>query len=1083
MMDRIWEYYGESARAAGRDSKGKSRPFSLESVFYNRDTLKDVRTQNELVRAFLGDESAELTVSTDDVSVERLAPFFSKVTPPYPEQVRAIQKALVSPVSLIQGPPGTGKTEMILNLISAIHNCYPEKTVAVVSSNAEAINNIIEKIRGGRDKDEMLAEIYEHFAVLGSRKVRSKWKEHLEKEHRSTDCFQDDSLRIDPDHLKDFPIFSSTIHSLRKIFSTKKGFDNQFDFVIADECSQVSIMLGLAAMSCAKQLVLIGDTNQLSPIIHDSAKRLNAEYDDIPEIYKEKDNKSFLSVCEEIFGGRENSCMLNRHFRCHPSIIGFCNEYVYDNKLQIMSKDDGEFHIRAVWYEGEYCENIKTPVPNDIDGKRNMRQIEIFMREEWPLLKNTISLDPDLSVCVISPFRVQLDILRKMLKEAGCEAMLETSGSDDTEPEHILKLTAHKAQGKGFDIVYMFTVEDYASGPKPWCQQKRLMNVAVSRAKREFCIITSAQWLPDELQKELLGYVLPLPELSCCDKDEMFYRKMLTYVAGHCPTPRGRFGLHRSSITSVFDKTPLYRQLYSTGRDCRDENSAPSHCMRDALVREFGDTYSIFYEVPLKCIAETEYADVTDEDMLDFRESSALDIVMCRGSEIMAIIEIDGAYHRIDEHQRECDEKKDSWLLDILDAGGRYLRFSTDGSSDSEMEIVERALHCSDSAPLTIKSEAAELCRSITDTVNKRDFLIRRLYDTISDCLERVREKTDSADISDETKKTLCSMNYQNADDISYDEELGRQFYLCRYGIAYAFEYALMYEIVMRSYIKKDGGAQSLGAFSFGCGSLPDAWAMAYSMNRLTAEDMSFGSCSLYYKGIDSASWTEKFIPEEENGSSCVSSSELFSNFRLFDSDIADFMDKRLRKNVYHNILMFPKILNELSGEYLEKMTDILGSCSFSFDEYYVCVSHSRSHLANGGAKAVERIINAVNRSNEFDVCSNIYEMMGVSSLRELKTWNSSADDELVDITSPEYFELFGGISSPLSCYAFRSSLIDGGREASEISELNPDFASENTEKYLKALALRLPEARVHQNVKVSQLVFQIVRLKRKNEV
>ncbi|MCI7768139.1 MAG: AAA domain-containing protein [Oscillospiraceae bacterium] len=1072
MIQRIWEYYGELARVTGRKSDGTLRPYSLESVFYNGSRLKDAAAQNELVRAFLGDKTVQLAAGAEDVSEERLAPFLSSVTPPYAEQIRAIQNALTNPISLIQGPPGTGKTEMILNLISAIRNIYPDKTIAVVSCNAEAIRNIIEKIQEGKDKDSMLADIHKRFAVLGSSKVRLGWKGYLESTGFNTDGTFDDFGKIDPSHLEMFPIFSSTIHSLRRIFSTKSGFDNQFDYVIADECSQVSITLGLAAMSCAKNLVLIGDTNQLPPIIPDHARELNREYDDIPDVYKETDGKSFLSACEEVFGDRISSVMLDMHYRCHPSIIGFCNEYVYDGRLKIMSRDDGEFRIRAVWYEGEYCENIKTPEQGDIDGKRNMRQIEIFMREELPRIKEALLGEPQLSVCVISPFRVQLAILQKKLLEAGLEAQLEQSDPDDNKTEHILKLTAHRSQGKGFDMVYMFTVEDYVSSPKPWCQQKRLVNVAVSRSKKEFCIITSAQWLPERLQQELSGYILPVPASAENDKDEMFYCKMLRYISEHCPEPRGEFGLHKASMTSVFDKIPFYRQLCSTGRDCKDVNSAPSHCMRDALRKKYGDTYSILYEVPLKFIEQTETAGCTDEALLDFRESSALDIVLCMGKEIRAIIEVDGAYHRLNEYRKKCDEKKDRWLRDILKADSIYLRFPTDGTSDSEMDIIERALNSPDDITLTIKDEAVDFCRTMTEAINRKELLLQELHSTVSKCLEGVKKKTEGS-ISEETEKELGKMNYRNADEISYDEELGKQFYLCRYGIAYAFEYALMYELVMRSYMKNGREAHDLGVFSFGSGALPDAWAMAYSKARLTAEDISMGDCRLYYKGIDIASWNDSFISEEIGA-------ELFKNFKLFNDDINEFIDRRLKRNVYHNILMFPKILNELSDDYIEKMTQKLRSCNYSLDEYYVCISHSRSHFANGGAEAAEKIVGAINHSNEFEVCSNIYEMTGESTLSALKTWNISPEDEPIDITSPENREQFGGINTHLSCYVFRSSLAGSGIDAAEISEINPDFTHQSTEKYMKALALRLPEVRAHQNVRVSQMVFQIIRLRRK---
>jgi len=59
-------------------------------------------------------------------------------------QKKAIKNAFENNISVIEGPPGTGKTQTILNIISnAITN---KKTVAVLSNNNSATDNIFEKL-------------------------------------------------------------------------------------------------------------------------------------------------------------------------------------------------------------------------------------------------------------------------------------------------------------------------------------------------------------------------------------------------------------------------------------------------------------------------------------------------------------------------------------------------------------------------------------------------------------------------------------------------------------------------------------------------------------------------------------------------------------------------------------------------------------------------------------------------------------------------------------------------------------------------------------------------------------------------
>jgi Superfamily I DNA and RNA helicases and helicase subunits len=60
-------------------------------------------------------------------------------------QKEAVNKAFLSPLSVIEGPPGTGKTQTILNIIAnAVMN---GQSVAIVSSNNSATKNVYEKLQ------------------------------------------------------------------------------------------------------------------------------------------------------------------------------------------------------------------------------------------------------------------------------------------------------------------------------------------------------------------------------------------------------------------------------------------------------------------------------------------------------------------------------------------------------------------------------------------------------------------------------------------------------------------------------------------------------------------------------------------------------------------------------------------------------------------------------------------------------------------------------------------------------------------------------------------------------------------------
>lgn len=60
-------------------------------------------------------------------------------------QKEAVENALSNQVSSIEGPPGTGKTQTILNIIANL--IYNDQTIAVVSNNNSAVENVLDKLK------------------------------------------------------------------------------------------------------------------------------------------------------------------------------------------------------------------------------------------------------------------------------------------------------------------------------------------------------------------------------------------------------------------------------------------------------------------------------------------------------------------------------------------------------------------------------------------------------------------------------------------------------------------------------------------------------------------------------------------------------------------------------------------------------------------------------------------------------------------------------------------------------------------------------------------------------------------------
>lgn len=118
-------------------------------------SIKDLGSK-EFVEHYLENQLDEIVIQEDELLDIYLSKKLDKLnlnydTPIiYPfginlSQRKAITNALENRISLIQGPPGTGKTQSILNIIANL--IIQNKSIAVVSSNNEAVKNVLEKMR------------------------------------------------------------------------------------------------------------------------------------------------------------------------------------------------------------------------------------------------------------------------------------------------------------------------------------------------------------------------------------------------------------------------------------------------------------------------------------------------------------------------------------------------------------------------------------------------------------------------------------------------------------------------------------------------------------------------------------------------------------------------------------------------------------------------------------------------------------------------------------------------------------------------------------------------------------------------
>ncbi|MDO8151243.1 AAA domain-containing protein [Isoptericola sp. b408] len=252
-----------------------------------------------------------------------------------------------------------------------------------------------------------------------------------------------------------------------------------FDLLVIDEASQCSIADVLPLAYRAKRILVVGDPNQLTPIVTLARTSL----DQIASaVGKTDDAMHHLAVS----AGRDSAFtayaarydtephLLAEHYRCHPEIARFFNEQFYGGALRVLtdvtSTRGRHAGISLVDVPGKTQRGPTGGAFNDDEADAVVRWVQKHKD------------DPG-TVGVVTPFAVQADLLRRKLRRA--------IGDDVWASKDITVGTAHRFQGDERDVILFSTV--LASGvhvrTASWVESTRnLVNVAVSRAKRALVI-------------------------------------------------------------------------------------------------------------------------------------------------------------------------------------------------------------------------------------------------------------------------------------------------------------------------------------------------------------------------------------------------------------------------------------------------------------------------------------------------------------------------------------------------------------------------------------------------------------------
>jgi very-short-patch-repair endonuclease len=295
------------------------------------------------------------------------------------------------------------------------------------------------------------------------------------------------------------------IMPLSRVFDSFDLVATKFDVLLIDEASQSDIT-ALVAFSIAKQVIVVGDDEQVTPYaVGQELGKVQTLIDEylqgIPNHMLYVGKTSVYDLAAQAFG---ETIRLVEHFRCVPDIIEFSNQLSYGGEIRPLREASSSpyvSHLISHRIEGAISEN-KTNQKEAIE----IASIVAAMIET-PDYKNA-------SIGVISMVGQE----QAILIDGILQKRLPTN---DYSKHNLLCGNASQFQGDERDVIIISMVDTCDSPPLHMRQSddfKKIFNVAASRAKNQLWVVhslnPSTDLKPGDLRLRLIKHAENPKELT-----------------------------------------------------------------------------------------------------------------------------------------------------------------------------------------------------------------------------------------------------------------------------------------------------------------------------------------------------------------------------------------------------------------------------------------------------------------------------------------------------------------------------------------------------------------------------------------
>lgn len=437
-----------------------------------------------------------------------------------PTQEKAVNEVLwAKDVAVVHGPPGTGKTTTLVEAINEI--LMRESQVMVCAQSNMAVDWICEKLvdRGinvlrignpTRVNDKMLGFTYERrfeahpdYDQLWS--IRKAIRQLKSGKGRSSDSYHQkmDRLKSRATELE-IRINSELFGEARVVASTLVGANSRimegqkFTTLFIDEAAQALEAACWIAIRRASRVILAGDHCQLPPTVK-SLPALNAGLG--------------KTLMERIVENKpEVVTLLKVQYRMNEQIMRFSSNWFYKGEVesapQIKYRGILDYDYPIMWLDTSEVEvgddepTFNEQFVGESFGRINKGEAELTLKsleQYFTKIGKQRILDEKIDVGVISPYRAQVQYLRRLIKK----------GEFFKPYRHLITVnTVDGFQGQERDVILISMVRANDNGEIGFLKDLRRMNVAITRARMKLIILGNATTMcHHKFYKALFDYI------------------------------------------------------------------------------------------------------------------------------------------------------------------------------------------------------------------------------------------------------------------------------------------------------------------------------------------------------------------------------------------------------------------------------------------------------------------------------------------------------------------------------------------------------------------------------------------------